>query len=176
MAMLAGLIAFGLAGVVVLAMNSQTRAGEVIELRQRLSVLAQLGSAGVAGGLDSTTAIYKALDIPGDKQWQSLSASLAVNDNAPYQLAQKLREVSTEVDVGEFGRLADIVAVSDSGGFSSSALQRFSDSLSRSVNAEATRASAARSQLMLVPVGLLFIAFAILLIVVSIQLVSGLSL
>lgn len=186
-AALAGLGSFLVVVGVVWFSKAQIRNQRVVIWRQRLGVLAQLASAGVSAGSDSATAISNALELPGDKYWVELrdgiySDSISNDQGAishrtnSYRLAQRLSQLGSDWEVSELRRLGDIVSISDSGGFSKSALERFSESVSRSVSADTRQNSASRSQLMLLPVGLLFVAFAVLLAVITIQLVAGLSL
>ena len=186
LAAIAGLGSFLVVLSLVCLNRNQAKNQRVTIWRQRLGVLAQLASAGVAAGSDSATAIANALELPGDRYWAELRNGIypdstsnevdtASSRHNSHRLAQRLGELGSDWEVSELQRLGDIVSVSDSGGFSKNALQRFSESISRSVSADTRRNSASRSQLMLLPVGLLFVAFAVLLGVITIQLVSGLS-
>ncbi len=174
----------GLAGVLLslggFRLDALTRRrNQAVVRKQHLGVLSQLASAGVAAGADIGMAIKSSLELPGDKQWRELRYAVLGQYDPGYishsRLSSRLREVGETWDLPELARLADIVAVSDVGGSSKHALERFSQSLTRSVGADTLRDGAQRSQAMLVPVGLLFSAFAILLITVCIQLISGLS-
>lgn len=176
---LAGLLSLFGAVLFIWVFRLRLRNQESVIWRQRLSVLSQLAAAGVAAGSDVSTAIHDALRLPGDRYWRDLQTVLfsesRLSRSSHSTLYRRLHGAASEWEVVELSRLADIVSVSDSGGSSKNALRRYSESLSRSVGADAKRYGVKRSQVMLLPVGLLFVAFAVLLIVLCIQLISGLS-
>ncbi len=133
---------------------------EKADMEAALGTFQRLAAVAVAGGAEISFALRTAAVVGEGRSWQRLRAAAYSGLYSSRTFSSELAELGEIYNSSQLRNLANLVAISESGGLSQSSLERMAEAQTQHSNQELLALAERNTAKMVLPVALLFSAFA----------------